>query len=60
MFGLSFFLRSKAKYFVFWQQRVSMISYLSGAIYLFVSFVDGALSDEVVGVVNTGTDGAVR
>ena len=37
-----------------------MISYLSGAIYLFVSFVDGALSDEVVGVVNTGTDGAVH
>lgn len=37
-----------------------MISYLSEVIYLFVSLVDGAVSDEVVGVVSTGTDGAVH
>lgn len=37
-----------------------MISYLSGAIYLFVSFANSVVSDEVVGVVNTGTDGAVH
>lgn len=43
-----------------WFQRVNMISYLSGKIYLFVSFVNRVLSDEVVGVVNTGTDGAVH
>ncbi len=36
-----------------------MISYLSGAIYLFVSFANRVVSDEVVGVVNTGTDGTV-
>lgn len=37
-----------------------MISYLSGAIYLFVSFVNSVLSDEVGGVFSTGTDGAVH
>lgn len=57
---LSFFLRSRCKYPETWTHCVIMITYLSRAIYLFVSFVDGALSDEVVGVVNTGTDGAVH
>jgi dihydrodipicolinate synthase/N-acetylneuraminate lyase len=37
-----------------------MITYLSGAIYLFVSFVNSVVSDGVVGVVNTGTYGAVH
>ena len=57
---LSFFLRSIIKYSEIWLHCVSMITYLSGVIYLFVSSDNSVVSDEVVGVVNTGTDGAVH